>query len=67
MANLILSTGSSILSVDAICTMDVNKDGILDIVLGGNGMNLNLSFQGWTLILVCYLEIKRNLFMDSLL
>jgi hypothetical protein len=39
--------------------MDVNKDGILDIVWAETSMNLNLSFQGWTLILVvCYLEIK---------
>jgi hypothetical protein len=38
--------------------MDINKDGILDIVLGNN-MNLNLSFQGWIMVVV--LEIKMEL------
>jgi hypothetical protein len=38
--------------VDAICAMDINKDGILDIVLGGNEYEFKPSFQGWILIMV---------------
>jgi hypothetical protein len=36
--------------VDAICAMDINKDGILDIVLGGN--EYEFKPQGWILIMV---------------
>jgi hypothetical protein len=32
-------------SVDAICTMDINKDGILDIVLGGNQYEFKPQFS----------------------
>jgi hypothetical protein len=32
-------------SVDAICAMDINKDGILDIVLGGNEYEFKPQFS----------------------
>jgi hypothetical protein len=33
------------LPVDAICAMDINKDGILDIVLGGNEYEFKPQFS----------------------
>jgi hypothetical protein len=49
-------------SLDAICTMDVNKDGILDIVLGGNQYEFKPQFSRLdTNLVVCYLEIKMEL------
>jgi hypothetical protein len=59
MANLILKyyPRKFNFSVDAICTMDVNKDGILDIVLGGNQYEFKPQFSRLdTNLVVCYLE-----------
>jgi hypothetical protein len=58
MANLILKYYQEVqFSLDAICTMDVNKDGILDIVLGGNQYEFKPQFSRLdTNLVVCYLK-----------